>query len=137
MRINWTINYKLTTNTTINMKQYIEYLEKKIEDCQSLNMPLEKYAFQKALETYRMMRTEEKESKVKVLLAGSDFSHSKEIARAHSIHPFEPERGISINEAMLDNIGIRLTAMPKMTEPLIPLDKYGKPLELPKSKFHK
>jgi hypothetical protein len=26
-----------------------------------------------------------------------------------------------------------ITALPKMTKPLLPLDKYGQPLELPKS----
>jgi hypothetical protein len=32
---------------------------------------------------------------------------------------------------------IMITALPKMTKPLLPLDKYGQPLELPKSKYHK
>jgi hypothetical protein len=50
---------------------------------------------------------------------------------------FEKETGITIAESMAMDNTIKLTAMPEMTKPLIPLDKYGKPLELPKSKFHK
>jgi hypothetical protein len=43
---------------------------------------------------------------------------------------------MSINESMAKDNSIMITALPKMTKPL-PLDKYGQPLELPKSKYHK
>jgi hypothetical protein len=33
---------------------------------------------------------------------------------------------------MAKDNSIMITALPKMTKPLIPLDKYGQPLELPK-----
>jgi hypothetical protein len=39
---------------------------------------------------------------------------------------------MSINESMAKD-NIMITALPKMTKPLLPLDKYGQPLELPKS----
>jgi hypothetical protein len=39
---------------------------------------------------------------------------------------------MSINESMAKDNSIMITALPKMTKPLIPLDKYGQPLELPK-----
>jgi hypothetical protein len=34
---------------------------------------------------------------------------------------------------MAKDNSIMITALPKMTKPLLPLDKYGQPLELPKS----
>lgn len=49
----------------------------------------------------------------------------------------EPERGITINQSIMEDISFRLTRIPEMTAPLIPLDKYGKPLENSGSKFHK
>jgi hypothetical protein len=33
---------------------------------------------------------------------------------------------------MAKDNSIMITALPKMTKPLLPLDKYGQPLELPK-----
>jgi hypothetical protein len=35
------------------------------------------------------------------------------------------ERGMSINESMAKDNSIMITALPKMTKPLLPLDKYG------------
>jgi hypothetical protein len=49
---------------------------------------------------------------------------------------FEKERGMSINESMAKDNSIMITVSPKMTAST-PLDKYGQPLELPKSKYHK
>jgi hypothetical protein len=50
---------------------------------------------------------------------------------------FETERGITINESMARDNTILLTSFPKMTKPLLPLDKHGQPLENPRSRFHK
>jgi hypothetical protein len=50
---------------------------------------------------------------------------------------FERERGITINESMARDNTILLTSLPKMTKPLLPLDKHGQPLENPRSRFHK
>ena len=55
----------------------------------------------------------------------------------HIDDQFENQRGITIREGILQDNSFEIKAMPRMTEPLIPLDKYGKPLEHVKSKYHR
>ena len=45
--------------------------------------------------------------------------------------------GVTIQESILRDRSFALRPLPVMTKPLIPLDKYGKQLENPKSDFHK
>jgi hypothetical protein len=67
-----------------------------------------------------------------------DYEACKECTYSRKIYRrFWKERGMSINESMAKDNSIMITALPKMTKPLLPLDKYGQPLELPKSKYHK
>lgn len=55
----------------------------------------------------------------------------------HIDDQFEKQRGITIRESIVQDNSFEITAMPRMTEPLIPLDKYGKPLGHVKSKYHR
>jgi hypothetical protein len=50
---------------------------------------------------------------------------------------FEKERGMSINESMAKDNSMIMTCSSKDDKASLPLDKYGQPLELPKSKYHK
>jgi len=147
------------------MENYREYLENKIAEAIELNMPITRDAYQDSLDTYMSFQDADTLKSTQVaavgrrsgigrgsqfaelfgtfenryfLTVGSNVMHNNVDNAIFDSLKYEKERGITINETLLEDKSFKITALPRMiTEPLIPLDKYGKPLLLPGSKFHK
>jgi hypothetical protein len=146
------------------MENYREYLERMIAEAIELDMPISRDAYQDSLDTYLSYQDADELRSTRVvvigkgprpdkvsrfaelygsigpavqLAIGSKHSHDNVDRVIANSMRYERERGITINQTLLEDRSFKLVAVPRMTEPVIPLDKYGKPLEFPKSKFHK
>lgn len=137
------------------MEDYIEYLQERIKIAEEHNQLTESRVLQECLDTYLSFvdAIELKSMSRKVIVIGGGISLAQAQFKAicddmcdvsNNAHiqgqfadEFAKQRGVTISQSILEDRSIRITALPRMTEPLIPLDKYGKPLENIKSKFHK
>lgn len=148
------------------MEEYIEYLEGKIEELKADDMHITASVYQDALDTYLSMldadslRISSKGNKI--VIAHGDRSIGKVVRFAEMLASMNKahilsssaasqgvamvagnfggqERGLTLHKIMEAETSIAYRALPRITETenLIPLDKYGKPLESPKSKYHK